>query len=236
MPRRWPSRFVVAAVLVVGACTRHSPPTEKQAIAPSAAPPPSAAAPDAEVVVAAAPDAGPPPAPAPPHHGPYKVVLHIGDSTVGYMGGLTKALETRFKAEGTKRWVSEAVTSASVANFDQSKQYRGLIAQYKPDLVIITLGANDVFIPRPDVLASSVKKIAKRASFTDCVWIGPPTWKKDSGIVDVIRDHSGPCRFFDSSLLTLKRRGDGIHPTDEGGETWAALFWPFFKGDPLTSR
>lgn len=232
MPRRW-----LVAVLVLGACTRHGPPPEKQALAPSA-PQPSApsgetdAAPAAAVV--AAPDAGPPAAPL--HHGPYKVVLHIGDSTVGYMGGLEKALEKRFKAEGTKRFVFEAVTSASVANFDQSKQYRGLLAQHKPDLVILTLGANDVFIPRPDTLASNVTKIAKRASVVDCVWIGPPTWKKDSGIVDVIREHSAPCRFFDSSLLTLKRRSDGIHPTDEGGETWAALFWPFFKGEPVTSR
>ncbi len=230
MPRRW-----LVAVVVLAACTRHSPPTEKQAIAPSAAPPPVAAVvPDAAVAVATPPDAGPPAGPI--SHGPYKVVLHIGDSTVGYMGGLEKALEKRFKAEGTKRFVFEAVTSASVANFDQSKQYRGLLAQHKPDLVIITLGANDVFLPRPDTLASSVTKIAKRASVVDCVWIGPPTWKKDSGIVDVIREHSAPCRFFDSSLLTLKRRSDGIHPTDEGGETWAALFWPFFKGEPVTSH
>lgn len=230
MPRRW-----LLAVLVLGACTRHSPPPEKQALAPSA-PQPSAPSQetDAAPAAVAAPDAGPPAAPI--HHGPYKVVLHIGDSTVGYMGGLEKALEKRFKAEGTKRFVFEAVTSASVANFDQSKQYRGLLAQHKPDLVILTLGANDVFIPRPDTLASNVTKIAKRASVVDCVWIGPPTWKKDSGIVDVIREHSAPCRFFDSSLLTLKRRSDGIHPTDEGGETWAALFWPFFKGEPVTSR
>ena len=214
-------------------CTRHGPPPEKQAIAPSAAAPPKQETRDAAVATVAAPDAGAPPAPL--HHGPYKVVLHIGDSTVGYMGGLEKALEKRLKAEGTKRFVFEAVTSASVANFDESKQFRGLLAQYKPDLVILTLGANDVFLPRPDVLASNVTKIAKRASVVDCVWIGPPTWKKDTGIVDVIRDHSAPCRFFDSSLLTLKRRSDGIHPTDEGGETWAALFWPFFKGEPVTA-
>ena len=246
-------RGAVTALSLVASCTRHGPPAAASPapVAPYVAAPatvPTARASATAVEGSSSASEGQDLGAAP--HGPYKRVLQIGDSTVGWQGGLSKALERRFHAEGSK-FLSEAVTSASIANFDTSERYQGLLAKYKPDLVLITLGANDVFIPHPATLSGNVMKIAKRAADggpdvqpgphkkSDCYWIGPPTWKKDTGIVEVIRQNSRPCKFFDSSDLTLKRRGDGIHPTDEGGETWGALFWAFFKGDAaaaLTSR
>jgi len=157
-----------------------------------------------------------------------QVVLHVGDSTVGYYGGLSKALEARFKAEGAQ-YVHDVWTSASLVNFDNSDKFKKLIARYNPDLVLITLGTNDVFIPSPQAFARHVVNIAKKTEGRECIWIGPPTWKKDTGIVEVIRQNSAPCKFFDSSLMKIQRRADGIHPTDQGGETWAAQFWEFYR-------
>lgn len=160
-----------------------------------------------------------------------KVVLHVGDSMVGGHQGLTKALEAKFVAAGAK-FVRDWKVSEQVATFDKSKRLRELLDKHKPDLVVITLGANDVFVPYPQSLAGNVQRIAKRVEPRACVWMGPPTWKPDTGIVEVIRANAGSCRFFDGSGLKLERGKDGIHPTDKGGAAWAEAFWQFYAAAP----
>ena len=188
--------------------------------------PMGSAAPVASAVAALPVPATPPAA---PKH--YKLVLHTGDSTVGAVhSGLSGALERRFDAEGT-RYVREAMESASIAAVAKGKRLRDTIAKHKPDLVILTLGTNDVDVPAPWALADAVRTIAKRiGEGRDCVWMAPPVWKKDTGIVAVIRDNATPCAFFDASDLTLERLVDGFHPSDKGGEDWAAAFWAAFRG------
>ncbi len=158
-----------------------------------------------------------------------KVVLHAGDSMVGGDGGLTKALGAKFRAEGAK-FVRDYEVSVSIGTFARTAKLKNLLVRHKPDIVILTLGANDVFIPFPQNFATHVEAIVKKIGDRECYWIGPPTWKPDSGIVAVIREHVAPCKFFDSSNLPLKRGGDHIHPTDKGGAEWAELFWSFYRG------
>jgi len=162
----------------------------------------------------------------PPKH--YKTVVHTGDSMVG--GGLCKALAPKFKAEGTK-FVRDVWESASILAFDESDRIPTLMKRYNPDLVLLTLGANDVFNDHPEYMVKHIESIVKKIGKRDCVWIGPPLWKSDKGLVEVIRAHAAPCRFYDSQHLVLARAGDGIHPTEKGGEVWADAFWPFFKGE-----
>ncbi len=159
----------------------------------------------------------------------YGVVLHMGDSTVGGNHALTGALKKRFVAEGS-RFLSDTVESASIVSVANDGHLKELMAKHKPDLVLINLGTNEVFVPAPQALAERISAIVKRIGPRDCIWIGPPTWKGDTGIVNVIREHAAPCKFFDSSALPLDRVGDGIHPSDEGGEQWAVAFWAFFRG------
>jgi acyl-CoA thioesterase-1 len=175
-----------------------------------------------------APPPPPPPDPTPP---PPKVVLHLGDSMVGGYGGLTKALESRFKELGSK-FVRDWQVSLSILTFDHERWLEELLAKHSPDLVILTLGANDVFVPYPSSLASSVRSIARKMSGGGraCYWIGPPVWKKDTGIVAVIKQNAAPCKVFDASYMTIARAGDGIHPTDRGGVTWADGFFDFYRG------
>lgn len=157
-----------------------------------------------------------------------KTVLHVGDSMVGGDRGLTRALEARFDKTGA-RFVRDYKVSESIVTFDKSTRLRDLLAKHRPDIVIVTLGANDVFVPYPQTMAANVQNIVKRIGSRECYWIGPPTWKPDTGIVSVIRENAAPCRFFDSSNLKLQRAGDGIHPTDRGGADWAERFWAYFR-------
>jgi acyl-CoA thioesterase-1 len=157
-----------------------------------------------------------------------KTVLHCGDSMVGGAGGLTKALEAKFKAAGA-RFVHDSQVSAAISVYDKQPKLKELLARNKPDIVIITLGANEVFVPFPDSLAANVEGIVKRIAPRECYWTGPPTWKPDTGVVRVLREHVAPCKFFDSSDMKLERAGDGIHPTDKGGAAWAEAFWVFFQ-------
>ena len=181
---------------------------------------PSAAR-DAGATVESAPPA------APPLTG--KTILHVGDSMVGGNWGLTRALDQRFSAEGAK-FIRDYKVSESIVSYDHSPKLKGLIEKHRPDIVIITLGTNDVFVPYPASMVGNVQNIVKRVGSRECYWMGPPTWKPDTGIVQVLKDNVAPCKFFDSSNLKLQRGGDGIHPTDRGGADWATSFWTYFRG------
>ena len=165
---------------------------------------------------------------------PPKVVLHTGDSMVGYYACLEKALAPHFESLGAK-YVQDAVTSAAIVTFDRNDHFTKMLASQNPDLVLITLGANDVFLPSPQRLAKNIASIAKKTEGRRCFWMGPPVWKKDTGIVEVIRQNCAPCVFFDASSLKLERRPDGIHPDDKGGEAWATAFWDFYRAQPAAS-
>ena len=78
----------------------------------------------------------------------------------------------------------------------------------------------------PDRILYPLKRVGAR----ECYWIGPPLWKPDTGIVAVLKDNMGSCKFYDSSPLKLPRVSDGIHPTDKGGADWADHFWTFLRG------
>jgi lysophospholipase L1-like esterase len=159
----------------------------------------------------------------------YARVLHTGDSMVG--GGLCKALQPRFEAEGGK-FYRDVWESGRVFQFAQSDRIPKLLKKIDPDLVVITLGANDVWLNEPDQIREGAEKIARMVTEGGraCWWIGPPIWKAYfKGIVELLRDHVAPCIFFDSSGIEMPRRSDGIHPTDKGGEVWADAFWKAFR-------
>ena len=207
-----------------------------------------ARAPEAAAVVPAQPAQGgagqqaTPPAPAPPpqaHVEPApppapKVVLHLGDSMVGGYGGLTRALEAKFKELGS-HWVKDWQEGVGIATFDREHRLDDLLAKHKPDLVILTLGANDVTLPFPAAVAPSVRSIAHKMSAggRECFWMLPPLWRKDTGIVEVIKQNASPCKVFDATGLKIDRARDGIHPNDQGGIEWADAFFAFYRGAPM---
>jgi len=147
------------------------------------------------------------------------LVLQVGDSFAGSLG---IPLGERFRAHGL-RSVLKFQTSSYVPTWASGTELPEYVAHYNPDLVLITLGANEFELSAPDTRAASVRRLVQRLGGRPCVWITPPRWKPDSGILAVIEANSKPCRFLDSDTVVkdLKRKPDKIHPSDAAREVWA---------------
>ena len=197
---------------------------------------------DAGAIVDAAPEAAAPP-PARSLKG--KKVLHAGDSMVGGTFGLTRALEKKLTPEGAKL-VRRTTVSESLNSFDRGPSLRDALRDEKPDIVIITLGANDVLSPHPEGYGGSVERIVKRIGDRECWWIGPPRIRtavktpsgKTSDILlsEVIKGHAGSCHFIDSSEIKIERASDGVHPSNVGGEAWIDAWWAAFVALPESEK
>lgn len=217
----------VGLVLSVTACSRSPGPDAGEKVdaassAPSSSPLDATAR---EVVEDAAP-----PAP-PPVHKKYTRVLQTGDSMVG--GGLSLALRPKFVAAGMK-YFRDVVESGTIHDFAQNDHLPKLLERTKPDLVLLTLGANHIpnSVDPDKELGPYLPKLLKRVANVDCYWIAPPIWKaKQAKFNEWLRDHVAPCRFYDGSHLDIPRRPDKIHPNEKGGEVWADDFWKFFEGE-----
>jgi hypothetical protein len=156
-------------------------------------------------------------------------VLHIGDSFA--LAGFVQSLKPRMQALGT-RYEVKAETSSFTTTW--ASKMNLLVSNTQPDLVIINLGANEVSNTDPPAHAGAVRRIVQAIGDRPCVWVSPPLWRKDTGIIDVIRQNSAPCRFFDSDTLVKKpipRQSDRIHPNDEGGAIWAEAFWIWLQAE-----
>jgi hypothetical protein len=69
------------------------------------------------------------------------------------------------------------------------------------------------------------------------VWIAPPLWKPDTGLLQVIRDNVAPCRYLDSNALVhdLPRGRDKIHPSSEGREIWSGIVFDWLSKERVGS-
>jgi lysophospholipase L1-like esterase len=163
------------------------------------------------------------------------LVVHIGDSFTEAF--FEQNLRPRFGAVGAKYWVK-----AKTPSYSTEWAFNGVLDQLlwsKPQLVLITLGANEIEMPDPSVHAAAVRALAKKASQTgSCVWITPPLWKKDTGFLEVIRQNCAPCIYFDSDayVSNVERKPDKIHPNEVGGARWAAAFWDWLEAHRDPSR
>jgi len=174
---------------------------------------------------ASATDEAPPqPAPSPPKR--YRRVLSVGDS---FNGALSLALQRRFAASGAD-FARDVWVGVAIGTFVHARRFPDLVASHKPDLVLITLGANDVDTTDLETLGRDVRAIVAKVGGADCVWIAPALWKKDkTGLVEALERNAAPCRFFASRGFKVERRGDGWHPSVKGGADWADRFWDFFE-------
>jgi lysophospholipase L1-like esterase len=167
-------------------------------------------------------EAAPAPLPAALPIEPKTVVLHVGDSFV--MAGFSQTLRPKMKSVGALYEVRGA--QATYTTTWHGKLSR-LVGDYHPDLVIITLGANEVTLTDPWARADAVTRLVKIVGDTPCVWVTPPLWRKDTGIIEVIKQRAKPCLVFDSDAIVgpISRQPDSIHPSNAGGAVWAEAFW-----------
>ena len=213
-----------ALVLVLGACSKPAATTDADASA-------NAVTASASVVAPTAVDAAAAPQTAPRTQKKYERVLHTGDSMVG--GGLARALGPKFEADGTK-YHRDVIESGTIHEFSQNDHLPALIARIKPDLILLTLGANHVphSVDPEKEIGPFLPKLLKRVAGIDCYWVAPPIWKPSQAKFNQwLADRVAPCRFYDASGIEIARRPDKIHPNEKGGEAWADDFWKFYKGD-----
>lgn len=149
-------------------------------------------------------------------------VLMFGDSMV--TSGLGVYLEERVVAQGGK-FFHISKPSSTTLSWTEGRLLQDLVVRTRPDVVIVVLASNELFVPNPRARTQDVRTIVQRIGARPCLWVGPAPWRPEKGIIGVVRESSGPCRFFDSSALTLERGPDGIHPTMLGGKTWANAVW-----------
>ena len=162
----------------------------------------------------------------------YRSVLSVGDS---FNGAFSLALEKRFHATGAA-FARDVWVAVALSTFAREPRFAKLLEKHAPDLVIVNLGANDIDDHDPEAQASHVRRIVSLIGERDCYWVAPALWKKDTGIVDVLARSVAPCRFFDSKGFKVERRGDGWHPSVDGGAAWAERFWAFFQGEGRMRR
>jgi hypothetical protein len=244
-PRRW--RWLQLHLLPLAtACAAAPPPSpaSKAATAPASADAPSANAPLASSAArapAASPaepqeafptsrppvDSAPAPSPALAELPAGTKVLQIGDSFAAALG---VELGKLLKHSGLRTSL-ETKTPSYIGDWAFGPVLRKAIADYNPDLVLITLGANEVEIPVPAQRVGPIQRLVKSLGDRPCVWILPPLWKPDTGVMQVIKDNASPCQVLDSSVLvpSLPRGPDRIHPSSEGRVQWAAAVFDWLK-------
>lgn len=94
------------------------------------------------------------------------------------------------------------------------------IARYKPTQIFISLGSNELYFKDPSSRLKYVRKILETIDTIPYVWIGPPNWKEDTGINDMLERACRPGTFFRSAGMEFKRKKDHIHPTREASALW----------------
>lgn len=146
-------------------------------------------------------------------------VLHVGDSFAGALGiELNKVL----KNLGVQGYLKYKVPSY-IPGWASGKELPEYLTKYKPDLVLVTLGANEMEIGDPGQRAPLIRKLVERIGDRPCVWIAPALWGKDNGLMEIVRQNISPCRYLDTNALVkhMPRAGDKIHPQMDARSDWA---------------
>ncbi len=151
-------------------------------------------------------------------------ILLIGDSMVG---GLAYALQEYCDYNGHK-FTAVAWESAQTKWFAKTDTLNFFIKKYHPNLVLILLGANEVYLSDnyEEKRGKYIDEIVSQLDSVPFLWIGPPNWNSDTALNSVICKHVGADRFFYSYKVSLnnpqfKRWRDGIHPALSADRLWA---------------
>lgn len=144
-------------------------------------------------------------------------ILFIGDSM---LEGLAPRLAAYAEKNGhtlyTVTWYSS--TSEVWGRSDKLATY---IRRLRPSYVFVCLGANELFVNDIErKRARYVEKIVADIDTIPFLWIGPPNWRKDTGINALIASRTPRGSFFLSDGMSFERGRDGAHPTRESAAAW----------------
>ncbi len=160
-------------------------------------------------------------------------ILIIGDS-------MLEGINPRLAAYAAKNghtlnsviWYSS--TTAYWGNCDTLKVF---LRRFNPTFIFISLGANELFVS--DITAKRehlLKNFLNQIGDIPYIWIGPPNWKKDTGINDMIARNVPRGQFFKSDGMHFDRTKDGAHPTHASAALWVdsiARWMPLHAAHPI---
>ncbi len=177
-------------------------------------------------------DEGPADAPAPTDT-TKQTVLFIGDSM---LEGLSPRLADYCAANGHTLY-SVIWYSSTSAVWGQSDKLRHYIARIKPSYIFVSLGANELFVKDiKEKRRKFVQSIITDIGDIPYVWIGPPNWKPDTGINELVASVAAPGCFFKSEGMHFDRSSDGAHPTRKSAALWLdsiARWMPLHCAHPI---
>lgn len=110
--------------------------------------------------------------------------------------------------------------SSNTRIWAESDTLQHFIRQYDATYVFISLGSNELYLTKPEGHRKYVEAILAKLGGRPYVWIGPPNWKEDAGINDMIQSACEPRAFFRSAGMTFERKKDKIHPTRAASALW----------------
>ena len=111
------------------------------------------------------------------------------------------------------------------------------LKRFKPTFIFISLGGNELFVK--DIAKKRdkwVKSLLKQIGDIPYIWIGPPNWKPDTGINDLIESNVPKGQFFLSNGMHFDRAKDGAHPTRTSAALWMdsiARWMPLHAAHPI---
>ena len=143
-------------------------------------------------------------------------IMMFGDSM---LGGLAPRMAKYAKQNGhtIHSVIWDSSTTRLWAESDTLQYY---LKKYKPTFVFISLGSNELYLRDPYKWQPYVERILAKLGDIPYVWIGPPNWKKDSGVNDMIAETTKPGTFFRSAGMEFKRKKDKVHPTTASSALW----------------
>ena len=150
--------------------------------------------------------------------------LFIGDSM---LEGLYPRLAAYAKENGHKVYAVIWYSSTSEI-WGETEKLKEYIEQFKPTYIFICLGANELFVKDiKEKRDKFVKNMISQIGDLPYLWIGPPNWKPDTGINELIDANTPDGYFFLSDGMKFDRMKDGAHPTRKSAAQWmdSVLRW-----------
>lgn len=145
-----------------------------------------------------------------------QTILFFGDSM---LEGLGKRLADYAEQNGHKLHIVLWYSSTS-QQWAETNTLNHFIGVYNPTYIVVCLGSNEMFVKDLADRDKNIKQILAKMGNIPYVWIGPPNWKKDTGIDSLILKNVGRKRYFDSQRLTFQRGSDNVHPTMTSASAW----------------
>lgn len=146
-----------------------------------------------------------------------QTILFIGDSMLEGLGPRLAAYATH---NGHTLYNVVWYSSTSEV-WGRSDKLRNYIERLHPTFIFVSLGANELFVPDiKNKRRQYVRKIISDIDTIPYLWIGPPNWKADTGINELIAENCAEGTFFLSNGMHFDRARDGAHPTRASAKAW----------------